>query len=1219
MPVMKTKNITLSLLFLTVSGILAAQTGPANPSVLNPNQWRVINRGDVDWQGKSVFIKDCFLAGIEEHSSKYAMSFRAKAPKSEDQVQIWSGFGFQNRNQRYSLGLRGGNSNDLYLYRHQTGAGAKMLAIESLDFEPKPGEWFDIKVIFIEGHIQVFVNNEDTARIVVTDKDYLPGGSAVLGGGWIPTEYSDVEIRQLTDREAKRYLKKTEKYSTAATAKEKEALRKKQRNAYEPLVIERLNEDRTEISLAGDWLFMPEYAMKGRQKPYAEDFDDRRWHIMLVPAFWNTARNWLHLQDSKFPHRGSGISDNYREKEQARCDAYTFDSDKTAAAWYRHRIKLPKDIAGKRFFLHFDAVSKVADIYVNGNYVGGHVGMFGEFGLDITGHVKPGENVIAVNVKVRKFEKVAQADKNVARAVSVDINNDMLNSLPCGMFRGDEGGIWQPVKLVITEPVHISDIFANTRTDGAAVEIELENTNSKTAMVEIKIAIADATNGSMLYTSTTKQKATVAGGESTKVTVDTGKLSPKLWRPKTPNLYQLTCSIFQNGKRIDTTETTIGFRTFSVSGNQFLLNGVPYYICGANHPPCGIAPNDTQLANRFFQLMHDGNQMVTRSHGCPFTEAWMDAADKQGVGVSYEGSWPWMMISNVPSQELLDIWKDEMLSLVRKYRNHPSLLIWTINNEMYFPMFQHSAPQEVRLKKLKFLSDTIQEIRKLSPGIPVSCDSGYSRVQADYEQNFKPHGIDDGEIDDRHVYFNWYNRDFFQVFYGEWAKRIYWSPGANPGRAFFSQEASTGYTNNDTGHYNRKYLFNNYVPQAWVGDWAYEDRDPAYSLNRHAFMTKELAETIRRTSPETAGVLLFANVCWFRNVFEANQIEPYPVYDAVRLAHQPVLVSAELFGRSFYAGATISPRVCIVNNGLTGKEIPPAAVKWQIVADGKTLAKGSQQTPAVPFYDRAWLNLNIPLSKTLPAAKTPCQLQLSLKSGNTALSENEYDVLLAEKRWVQPEVTADKTIGVFDLTGKTCSVLDFMGVDYVTLKDLTEIRTRKLDLLIAANLDANGEVPYNWEDVRNVAKDRGMNVILVHPGKHMQWLFYDKIASIYERTGRVVNMHRPEHPTFDEIDPMELAWWHQPDRKRPRACKRSYRLKESGQMESLCTYLRPHTGLPGDRAETYYEMSGTPLLKVQEGRGIVIGSEMETNQGINDPVAARLLRNLIETLTANDD
>jgi len=87
------------------------------------------------------------------------------------------------------------------------------------------------------------------------------------------------------------------------------------------------------------------------------------------------------------------------------------------------------------------------------------------------------------------------------------------------------------------------------------------------------------------------------------------------------------------------------------------------------------------------------------------------------------------------------------------------------------------------------------------------------------------------------------------------------------------------------------------VPQAFVGDWAWEDRDPSYGLKRHAFMSKELTEVIRRSAPETAGFLLFANTCWFQNVWDADTVTPYPVYNAVKLAFEPVLVTAELFGR----------------------------------------------------------------------------------------------------------------------------------------------------------------------------------------------------------------------------------------------------------------------------------------------------------------------------------
>ena len=84
---------------------------------------------------------------------------------------------------------------------------------------------------------------------------------------------------------------------------------------------------------------------------------------------------------------------------------------------------------------------------------------------------------------------------------------------------------------------------------------------------------------------------------------------------------------------------------------------------------------------------------------------------------------------------------------------------------------------------------------------------------------------------------------------------------------------------------------------------------------------------IRRTSPETAGVLLFANVCWYQNAFDAERISPYPVYETFKKAASPVLISAELFGRNFYAGTTISPRICVVNNATDGKALPASTME----------------------------------------------------------------------------------------------------------------------------------------------------------------------------------------------------------------------------------------------------------------------------------------------------
>lgn len=1198
--------VYLILFILTLRAEVLSENGN-----LKKDRWQLVGRGLVEWHDQSVSLEDAYIAMRDTARDSVCIRFTARTTPDEKEVQIWSGFGFSDRNNRYALGMRGGNHNDLYLCRYQEGGRNKMLALESLDFEPLTGRWYSFRIIVWDRFIRVYLDEEKQPRISITDSHPLPQGRPVLGGGWIKTEYKDVSITHLSENEIRHFESDTIKYTVKRSPQKNQALRRTQRAAYQPVVVKTINKARTVVSLQGNWLFKPEKELNEHNNPFSESLDDTDWHVMHVPDFWKPVRNWLHLQDSPLPHRGSGVSDNYREKELDRCESFTFDYESTDAAWYRHAVILPENIGNKRFKLHFDAVSKVADVYVNGQYAGGHVGMFGDFKLDITDLVKPGRNLIAVNVKVRKYKKTADADKNVARAVSVDINNDMLNSLPHGMFRGDEGGIWQPVRLIITQPVHIIGFYADVRTDGGDFDITVTNEGAGKQNLEAAITLTDKSDDSVLFTSGQRSKVLLKSGETVQITCKTGTVNPELWSPENPHLYRLDIQLYQDGNVTDRVSQDIGFRTFVVEGNRFYLNGKPYWLRGANHPPCGIAPNDSALANTFMNLMHEGNQMVTRSHGCPFTATWMRAADRQGVGVSYEGSWPWMMIDKkIPSPELLEIWKKETLSLVRKYRNHPSLLLWTMNNEMYFTMFT-SGPEDIRLKKWTFLSEVIKEVRRLHPDMPISADSGYSRVLGDYKKNLEPHGIDDGDIDDRHIYFCWYNRDFFQIYNGEWDDRIYWSPGANPDRPFFSQENSTGYPNNDSGHFCRKYIFKHYVPQAWLGDWAYEDHDPQIGLQRHAFMTKELAEVIRRNGGDAAGTLLFANLCWYQNVYDADRIRPYPVHDAVKRAFSPVLVSAELFGRHFYAGTTMTPEVTLVNNAEDGTDLVSAELGWKIVYDTVTLASGKVDAPDVPFYGKRAVDLSITFPDELPVEKAACKLVLNLSKGGRPVSENEYDLLISAKDWVKPRMpVSDKTIALFDRTGQTARVLDFLNIEYNRLKDLTEIRLMDMDLLIVANLDAGEEVPYNWEDVKNVAR-AGTPTILIHPGKHFQWLYPGRVESIYERKGRVVAMEMPEHDAFSDIHPLELAWWQPENGERPRACRRSFRFKSMKEIQVLAGYIRPHVYL-GDPVEQLKEMSGIPLLALPEDH--IICSEMEVNRGTEDPVAAKLLINLLDAM-----
>lgn len=1159
-------------------------------------------------EGGLVKTHEGYYVFEEEIEDNFMFTFEGKTLEGE-MPQIWAGFNFNDRSNRYAIGIRGGNSNDIYLVHYETIGKDKPLAIVPIEEKFEIGEWYKLTVKYFDGHIHVYLGEETQPRIVVADKNPIGNGKVYVGGGWLPTVYQNIKVTSLSSTGITK-LKEETQQSKLLSATEKEEKRVAERAKYKAQNIKSFNKGRTVVSLNGDWLFMPTYAVNNSDEPSKVESTDQEWHILNVPNFWNPARNWLHGQDSKLPSWGSGISDTYERGEIDRCNNYTFEYTKTNGGWYRHWINLKKLPENKRFQIHFDAVAKVSDVYVNGALVGEHVGMFGEFSYDITDQLKEGENLIAVFVKARHAEKSNDGDENIARAVSVDVTNDMIKSIPFGMFEGSEGGIWQGVDLIVTDDVAIEDVFANVNSKGGQFEVTVENTLKSEVKRTVKIDVYEKGSKKVFWSGNTALDIPASAKNTANIKIE--NIDPKLWSPEFPNLYTAKVQLLDNGNTKDLEDVQFGFRSIETEGNHFLLNGLPYWMRGANHPPCGIAPNNEELANKFMKLMHDGNQMITRAHGAPFTKAWFNAADEQGVGVSNEGSWPWMMIGDMPPEEMIEVFKQETIALVKKYRNHPSMLVWTMNNEMYFTMFYHDDPREVRIQKWKYLTEIIQEVRRLLPNVPISADSGYDRLQEDYDTVLKPNGIDDGDLDDRHIYFSWYNRDFYQIYDGEWDKRIYWTPGANADRPFFAQEVSTGYPNNDIGHFTRKYIYKHYVPHAWVGEYAWEDHDPKYGLDRHGFMTKELCEVIRRTTPQSGGILLFANVAWFQNVTDADRIKPYPVYEQFKLGMQPVLVSAELFGRNFFAGESLNPNVYLVNHDVHGKNLSNLSLKWEIEDNGQITKSGKVSFADVAHFTAEQQKVKIDLPTTLSADKVTAKLKLTVTSNNEQVSYNEYDLELAQPSWYADiKKLEGKKIGLVDINGDTKEVFDNLNIPYFELKDLTQIRFAEMDLLVIANVDQLEEVPYGWEDVRKVMRN-GQNTLLIHPGKHMEWMMFDRIDDIYERKGRVVQQSIIEHDVFKEIGPTALAWWQQEGRTRPRACRRSFRFSDKEGVTPLAYYLRPHVYV-GNPEKELLKMSGVPLALIEEGEGQMITSEMELNA--HDPIASKLLVNIISFLT----
>lgn len=1220
--------------FWTAACLLLSSSGHAQPEWKNNfsnqgEELKTVGRGECEIADGVFRSKGSYACFGDPEWKNYTLSFKARAPRDADQVQIWAGFRAFNRFDRYVVGIKGGLQDDLYLMRMGYMGTDEFMGVRPLGFHPEPGEWYRLKVEVCGSRIRVFLNDEKEPRMDITDKNssLAPSGPVTLGGSWIETEFDDLVITRL-EEDALANVKVAE-YRKVDTPQEKESKRRLERASYAPVKVNELQGSRTDISLDGNWLFMSQYQLKDTEQAVSAATDDKDWHVMSVPNFWNPIRIWLHGETMPSPTgpQPKGVSDTYYQQETDRCEGYTFDYRNTNAAWYRQWIELPADVEGKNMTLTFDAVSKVADIYINGQQAGSHIGMFGEIKVDGSALLKPGKNLLVVKVTRRAdgsssdsgssaidffYSSVRESEQEGGK---VAVKTNILKDIAHGFYGDDPAGIWQPVKLTVTSPLKVEDVFIKPTLEGATFDLTVKNHADQKSKFDLYTDIIDKETGSVLYSSPSLQKLVLNAHEEKMFTYSVSGLKPRLWTPQHPNLYDFRFRLVAaKGAELDCFTETSGFRTFEVKEGLFFLNGHRYWLRGGNHIPFALAPNDLNLANTFMQLMKAGNIDVTRTHTTPWNKLWMGAADNNGIGVSFEGTWPWLMIHStpLPDAKLIEMWKEEFLGLLKKYRNHPSLLFWTVNNEMKF--YDNDDDLERAKEKYRVISDVVKEMRRIDPTRPICFDSNYQArgKKEKYGADFM-NSIDDGDIDDMHGYYNWYDFSLFRFFNGEFQKRY-----KMPDRPLISQEMSTGYPNNETGHPTRSYQLIHQNPQSLIGYECYDFSDPKAFLNVQSFITGELAEALRRSNDQASGIMHFALLTWFRQVYDYQKIEPHPTYYALSRALQPVLVSAELWGRNLYGGDKLRPRIYVVNDREDGSDLKPTLLRWEIQDEtGRKLVWGSEEVPAVKHYARHYVEPNIQLPAHLPADKVNAKLVLKLTENGLPVSQNEYNLLLARKTWNINRIAEGKKILLLDADNMK-DKLDFLHIPHQTVASIKELVNpkQKADLCIISGLT---QCTDKDKELLRAYQSKGGKLLLLNSKEAAKTIYPEHITGwIIPTEGDIVNMERNDAPVFDGIGVLELRYFNNNRREIPTACNATLKVNRNDNLIELAGQMKIHAyidgGKPEDRIKRIDSMRGFTLLQIKDGKGLATVSTLCTEKADTDPIAGRLLVNMINEL-----
>ena len=463
------------------------------------------------------------------------------------------------------------------------------------------------------------------------------------------------------------------------------------------------------------------------------------------------------MVEAAIPRVVSGPFDS--EAPGAKNTAFTIGG----TGWYRKHFMLPKEARGQTVTVQFDGVYMNADVWINGQHLGEHPYGYTSFSFDLSPHLRFGdeENVLAVRVR-----------------------NEGRNSR---WYSGS--GIYRHVWLNTAGPVHIAHwgTFITTpevSADKAIVRVQttLNNETGKRTDATLVTTLLDAESNTVASRTITTRLS-----EQTPPTIDQQfeVTAPRLWFPESPALYRAVCEVMIDGKTLDRSETVFGIRSIRFDADKgFFLNGRSLKLKGgcvhANNGPLGAAAFDRAEERRIELLKAAGFNTVRCAHNPP-SPAFLEACDRLGMMAIDEAFDAWAQ-AHIPGMDDYHVifkewWQRDFDSMIRRDRNHPAIILWSIGNQIAEAGKDSGARTARELAEYVRAMDPTRAVtanvlrqgsdwRDMEPFFAALDVAGYSYARAYYDEDHKrlPNRvIFSSEIDSGNAFENWMavlDRDF---------------------------------------------------------------------------------------------------------------------------------------------------------------------------------------------------------------------------------------------------------------------------------------------------------------------------------------------------------------------------------------------------------------------------------------------------------------------------
>ena len=411
---------------------------------------------------------------------------------------------------------------------------------------------------------------------------------------------------------------------------------------------------------AGDVIALEhwKFSLSDAKETAAVGFDDSLWEQVRVPHDWAINKSFdmqVDMQLVQVKEDGDQVA-KLRTGRTGALPAFDI-------GWYRTTMKSGSVPKGKRVRIEFDGAMSLSKIYLNGKYIGEWPYGYSSFSFDLSGHWEyEKENTIAV-----RLENKPESSRWYSGA-----------------------GLYRNVRLVLSNPVHIghwgttiTTPKVSAKNGKVSVTTTIENHTGAVAKVKLLTSVVSK-DGTVLKKNSISKK--IEGNYTFEQLLDVK--NPIFWDIENPHLYQIVSEVYVDGTLLDSQTTDFGFRTIRFDKDKgFFLNDKNVKLKGVcmHHDlgPLGAAVNYRALERQMQMMQEMGCNAIRTSHNPPTPEL-LELCDRMGLLVQVEAFDEWAVGKNKNGYNtLFEEWAEKDLeAMIRRDRNHPSIIMWSIGNEI---------------------------------------------------------------------------------------------------------------------------------------------------------------------------------------------------------------------------------------------------------------------------------------------------------------------------------------------------------------------------------------------------------------------------------------------------------------------------------------------------------------------------------------------------------